>query len=242
MEIHGASAKNEFGKDACLMSEVIVTGRKVGADREFWAAIAHDRVLFQKVADFVKKEKAAFAQKQIDEWVKLYCKDGIEVDFSNLWIPNHQKGIDRLIVIPSGLKIQQALDNCAKHFSVLNCLHCNLDEIVIKNDRDPANGAYAIWVRNRVEADKELKNFSANDLEKKKIPGITLLERIQYERKYCEETGKHLDNITITLCSGSRDSAGLVPCVYWSVGEMRVLCYDPDDSDGDLRARSAVST
>jgi len=45
---------DEFGKDHGLIHEAVVTGRKAGAGREFWAQIAHDRTLFEKVVTFVR--------------------------------------------------------------------------------------------------------------------------------------------------------------------------------------------
>src|SRR3989344_4004711 len=50
---HGASREaDEFGKEHGLVHEVIVTGRKVGARKEFWSALAHDESLFRAVVDF----------------------------------------------------------------------------------------------------------------------------------------------------------------------------------------------
>ena len=46
-------ASEQFGKDLGLMHEVIVTGRKVGAGRDFWAALAHNEEMFKKVVDLV---------------------------------------------------------------------------------------------------------------------------------------------------------------------------------------------
>lgn len=46
---------DEFGKDLGLIHEVIVTGRKVGADRAFWAALAHDEDRFARVVALVKR-------------------------------------------------------------------------------------------------------------------------------------------------------------------------------------------
>ena len=43
----------DFGKDMGLIHEVIVTGRKVGAGREFWARLAHDESLFQSIVPLV---------------------------------------------------------------------------------------------------------------------------------------------------------------------------------------------
>jgi len=41
--------RNEFGKDHGLVHEVIVTGRKVGAEQGFYSALAHDEELFRRL-------------------------------------------------------------------------------------------------------------------------------------------------------------------------------------------------
>ena len=46
-------ATTQFGEDHGLLHEVVVTGRKVGAGKEFWAAIAHNEELFARVVAFV---------------------------------------------------------------------------------------------------------------------------------------------------------------------------------------------
>ncbi len=43
----------EFGKDHGLIHEAVVTGRKVGADREFWATLAHNEEKFHEVVELV---------------------------------------------------------------------------------------------------------------------------------------------------------------------------------------------
>ena len=42
-----------FGTDHGVMHELIVTGRSVGADREFYSKLAHDSALFRQVVNFV---------------------------------------------------------------------------------------------------------------------------------------------------------------------------------------------
>jgi len=44
---------SDFGKDHGLMHEVVVTGRRVGADEFFWSSLAHDSQLFSRVREFV---------------------------------------------------------------------------------------------------------------------------------------------------------------------------------------------
>jgi len=118
-----------------------------------------------------------------------------------------------------------------------------LDEAVSINDRSPSSGSYAIWLRDRVEADEEHKNKSANYLKSANISGITLLERLLFEFKYFRETGKHLDVQNWTLCSGSRYTGGGVPRVDWGPGSrgLWVYWYDPGFAFDFLRSREVVS-
>ncbi len=59
-------AAGDFGKDHGLMHEVIVTGRKVGAGKNFWKKLAHDEKLFTEVVGFVAQRSFA-AQKKANE-------------------------------------------------------------------------------------------------------------------------------------------------------------------------------
>lgn len=45
--------QSDFGKDVGLVHEMIVTGRKVGAASDFYAALAHDEALFRRVVEMV---------------------------------------------------------------------------------------------------------------------------------------------------------------------------------------------
>ncbi len=154
-------------------------------------------------------EKKGMVKEQIESWQEFYKNlFGIEID-PNLEIPENRKGFNRLIVVGEGLTLNQVYDVCKNHFEC-----CSSDEKVSHNDRE-SKKSYAIWVRQKVEADKELMDFSVNQLKEKGVKGITLLERMLYELKYFLETGRHLDRRSITLCAGSRYSDGHVPVVYW---------------------------
>jgi len=181
----------------------------------------------------------------ISEWQDFYQGLGIKVDFSNLQIPGKQQGFNRLIIVAEGMTPQFLYDKCKGLFLCGRWTDKSLDEVVT-SDRTAKNNSYAVWVRNRVEADEELKNLSANDLKKKSIPGITLEERLIYELKYFQETGEHLDIDHSTLCSGSRCSvtlspAAAVPNVGWGDGFLLVYYFYPDDAFPSLRARQVVS-
>ena len=178
----------------------------------------------------------------ISEWKEFYNDlFGIKVNFSNLQIPEKPKGFERLIIVAKGMTSQRLFDKCEELFSCWKWTDESLDKVV-NSVRAAENGDYAIWLRDRVEPDKELKNLSANKLKKRGISSITLEERLIYELKYFKETGRHLDISNITLCSGSCSSNGFVPGVCWYSDKLRVDWYYPGTHRYDsLRSRQAVS-
>lgn len=186
-------------------------------------------------------------KKELVDWQNFY-RDvfGIEVDLSNLHIPEKQEGFKRLIIMAQGIMPQLAYDKCEELFPCWKSSDESLDEIINFSfqARSTRNGSYAIWIRDRIEADEELKNISADDIESLNIPTLTLEERFIYELKYFKKTRKHLDIKNITLCSGSRYSDGYVPRVSCWHGRMDVDwgCSGSKPSFyGDLRARKVVS-
>lgn len=170
-------------------------------------------------------------------WKMFYKELWIECDFTNLIIPKRKKGFNRLIVVAQGMTPNRVYDLMKKLMPVRKFTD-NLDIIV--SDR-AATENYAIWVRDRAEADEELKDLSANDLKTKNIPGITFEERCLYEIKFFKETNKHLDTKNITLCSGSRLPYGHVPFVHLDVSEVRMHWDGPDYHYPNMRSRAVVS-
>ena len=200
----------------------------------------------KKLATEIKKiligpDKNQYAD-LIQDWQNFYHSLGINRDLSGIRIPDDPGGFDRVIIMAQGITPQAVFDLCQKEFKCWKWTDENLDE-VITSDRTTKDNAYAIKVRNVVEADEEFKNLSANQLKEQSIPGITLEERLIYEIKFFKETGKHLDIKNVTLCSGSRWDDGHVPRVYWLplYGRMRVHWCSPDRRDDFLRSRQAVS-
>ena len=178
---------------------------------------------------------------QLASWHVFLTKIfGIKIDIESLVIPEQQPGFDRLIVVPKGLTLNKVLKACRDEFEV-TCYTYDLNKFFTVNQRHSTK-TYAVWVRERVEADEELAAKPAKDLKKEKIPGITLLERLLYELKNFAEIGKHLDVDNITLCSGSRGPDESVPNVSWYVDEQR-LCIDWNDhsyQNSNLRSRAVV--
>ena len=178
----------------------------------------------------------------MEQWVALYKKYfDIDLDPSKIMIPAKKEGFNRLIIVAKGMKMQQVYDQLSKLFGCWKYTDKNLDDVVTHNDRE-ATESYAIWVRDGVEADKENKSKSANDLAKENHTGITLLERLLLELNHFYTTSEHLDIKNITLCTGSRDADGFVPCVYWFGGDkMYVFWCNPSNALVNLRSREVVS-
>ncbi len=128
-------------------------------------------------------------------------------------------------------KTSELLAECHALFPVWSCF---LDEKLDK-DFPPIKTRYKY--KKVIEADKELKSLSANNLKKQGIACITLRERLIMELQYFKETGGHLDIDNWTLCAGSRDSDGLVPHVDSHDGRLDISRYGPGLVRDSLRAR-----
>ncbi len=174
------------------------------------------------------------------DWGKFYLDIfGLEKDFSALAVPPHQASFDHLLVVAERMTPNRLFKACQKLFP---CWRYSEDLNLVESNRT-ADHDYAVWVCDRQEADEELKNLSANNLNDQDVSGITLEERLIYELKFFKETGKHLDVVNWTLCTGSRDSHGDVPSVHWARahGGMYVVWWGPTHRYEDLRTRAVVS-
>src|SRR3989338_8053612 len=92
----------------------------------------------------------ADVQSQLVSWQNLYHELGITVDISKLKIPASQPGFTRLILVPEGMTSNKAIALLKKKMSVWQYTE-NLDTITSVRDTQMA---YAIWVRDRQEADE----------------------------------------------------------------------------------------
>lgn len=223
-------------------------GREIVGSMSEWSGVLKD--LFRQIDDgsidlqqlqaFLEHKNPFELVDPITDWQNFYRDTfGLECNFSNLQLPTKQEGFDRLIIVAQGMTPQGIFGKCKELFPSWRWSSEDLDKIV-NSERTAENGAYAVWTRDQVEADEELKNLSANGLKERNIPGITLEERLLYELKYFREASKHLDVRNITLCAGSRYSDGLVPLVFWFSDLLKVGWYHPDNYDGLLRSRRAV--
>lgn len=227
-----------------------VPGNLLGMMADLFHKLQNGVVTPEQLEHFLKKENPfetiqehlSDAASQLCDWKVFYHEIfGVELDTS-FRLPPIRPGFNRLIIIAQGLTAQKIYDKCAEHFPCWKDTNRSLDEAVPNHDRTTQT-AYAIWVRDGVEADQEWKNHSANALKERGVHGITLTERLLYELKYFRETGKHLDLKNITLCAGSRDSDGRVPYVRWTFFGRKLYVHwcDPGFAHARLRAREVVS-
>lgn len=221
--------------------------REVVGSMSEWAGILKDlfrqfedgSLTLEQVKMFGKHQNPFEVLSSIQEWQGFYKKYfGMSADFSTVSIPEHRAGFDRLIIVAKGLTLNRVYNVCAEHFSCWRYAD-DLDEAIPTNDRT-AIQPYAVWFRDCREADEELKNLSADQLAEKRIPGITLLERMLYELKRWDETGEHLDLENVTLCTGSRGVDRGVPRACWRGGGFRVGWRCSSRSRSLLRSRAAV--
>lgn len=173
------------------------------------------------------------------EWEQFYLKHFQKAyEFSQLLIPDCPGENWRLLIIVD-LLLEQLYAKMKELFPCWRWTNDDLDKIVNWNERDAKNGAYAIWVRNGIEADEEYKNHSANKIKEMRIATETLGERMIHELKFFDETGEHLDIKNVTLCSGSRYSDGYVPRVDFDpcTGKVDVDWYYAGHANPFLRSR-----
>ena len=171
-------------------------------------------------------------------WNEFYKEIfGKKIDIPFVFVPEDKDYFDFPIII-IGIKIQELYDKCKELFSCRSLRDGDLDEMIISSRS--REQTYVVWIRDRIEADEELKGLSAKDLSKRNISGITLEERLILELNYFWRTGNHLDIKSITLCSGSCYIDGGVPGVYYWQGcnqELRIIWCHPEYQHFSVRSR-----
>ena len=181
------------------------------------------------------------ADEQVAGLGVMYEMLGWHLSTAGLMVPERRKGFDRLLVVDDMMTNNLGFEACEASFPSRRYVN-DLDIAIPTNERHPSkNGIYVVWFRDRVEADEELKDKSADDIVMMGLRTITLLERELFELVHFMETGKHLDIQNWTLCSGSRNSDGNVPNAGWCDGEFEVRRLSHDDQGLYLRSREAVT-
>lgn len=179
-------------------------------------------------------------------WEDRYLGIGIKKDFSSLRIPEQPECFTRLIVVVKELKISQLITKLKdKRMKIGTYSDSDLKSFdKVEDVVQRPDGDYAILVRDRQEADEELQNKSADDLQNEGLNTETLKERLLHGWAYYEETGKHLDEKHWTICAGSRHTHGSVPYVYCDpcYGRVDISWYGSGYQNSHERARQVVSS
>lgn len=160
------------------------------------------------------------AEEQLARMAKLYQElFGFTFDPAEIRVPKAPAGFNRLIVASDELQPNRIVQGLRRKMD-FETYGVDLDRETLRASyiKRP-KGTYAVWVRDRVYAD-EVRGRPARDLERDDMNCLTLEEYLLYEAIYFAFTeGKgRLNSNCITLCAGSRDSAGRVPWVMWDCG------------------------
>lgn len=177
------------------------------------------------------------------EWTRFYQQVfGITVDLSGVSIPADPGGFGWVLFVIKELTYNSVYEKCCDLFAS-SSFYGDLDSAINmeKEERTAGNGPYAVRFRNRVEADEENKNLSANILAERQTQNITLLEAMLMELWYYWRTGgSHLNFVNWVLCAGSRYHYGNIPYVRRRSDEFRVDYCHPGNARDLIRSRSAV--
>ena len=200
-------------------------------DHPFWIA-------FNEATKLLVPPTIDDTTRQIQFWSKSYKEHfGINLDLSGVKIPERKTGFNWLVIVSQEVSLNQVWEVCRKRFKCWKYTDSDLESVIQKSERGPTKATVMFWFRDRVEADEETKNLSADQQTE---PSITLIARCLLELKYFSETKKHLDISNWTLCAGSRYSGGGVPCAYWGVDGFGVSWNAAGDGYSNLRSRVAV--
>lgn len=181
---------------------------------------------------------------RIIDWGNHYESRGFEADFSNIIIPKYDDKVWRSVLMPAHqeLSLNATLAMARQNYAVTTYVQDDdLDEEIIHNARSRTIGSYVILVRIGMEPDPEYLDKSTNTADPFGMIGMNVRERLILGDKVFAETGKHVDAIGWTRCTGSRGFHGSVPDMFWSDDEVHVYWCYPDFSGARDGLREAVT-
>ena len=175
-------------------------------------------------------------------WPHFWRAFGFSYDHEALVLPEYREGFGWSIVTPpqADWPMSKLLHEvCERMFPTWQAYNDeDLDKITSPKEPTDTN---VVLARNRIEADEEHQNQSAQTIETTSLSTMTPRQRLVLEARYFLETSGHLDTNTMTICANSRYTDGCVPYVYWDDGRFSVGLVYPDDADGLWRVREVVS-
>jgi hypothetical protein len=214
-----------------------VPGKVLGMIADLAHKLRHGTLTPEELGLFLKREDPFERSNWFLEWMRFYKEVfGLSLDFSKIPVCKKREGFNWLFFMAPGLTANKIFDKCSEYFNVWRC----------RDDLDKEIGGgetwiYSFWLRDRIMADEENKNLSAQECRQKNIYGLNLNERMLLELWYYWKTAKHLDEDASTLCIRSHYLDGMIPSVGWGFDKMQVEGFRPDYSSIGLRARSFES-
>jgi hypothetical protein len=156
-------------------------------------------------------------ESQIKLWETFYKElFGMNEDFSQVSIPKHRPGFDRLIIVAHGVTLEMVCSVACSRFGLSTSLWRDIASFNKIECRDTKNGSYAILVRDDVDADRTHINRSIDYLKRENINGIMIIEYLFMALFRLGLDGTTLDCQTSTLCSGSCKINGDAVVLYFS--------------------------
>lgn len=188
------------------------------------------------------REQSLFSDNPITDWRLFYDRVfNCPLDTDQIEIPVMSLEFEWLIVVTAGLTIPYVIKVCEQFFPVTldGADEHQVDLFITQHDRLPYQ-SYAVWVRAGMEADRVHDGKSANQFDESGKKGMTLLERLLLGLYVYWKTGEHLDENTITICSGSRYVDGGVPIASWNrIGGLQITWHRLDQKWYTLACREA---
>ena len=207
---------------------------------QYW--IGHEKELASVLKNALLSKDFKSVDKKVADWVKFYHEVfGLELDPTEIELPVERDDFNWIVLVAKGLARNAVFDLCTKRFDRKTWRYYDdLNSAVTENDRQPTE-TYVIRVRDGIEADECHQNKSANTATKAGIQGMTNLERMLLELWYHWKMNDHLDQKSLTICSGSRYADGRVPSAHWLGGRFDVGHVDPGHARDSWRVRETVS-
>ncbi len=207
---------------------------------QYW--IGHEKELASVLKNALLSKDFKSVDKKVADWVKFYHEVfGLELDPTEIELPVERDDFNWIVLVAKGLARNVVFDLCTKRFDRKTWRYYDdLNSAVTENDRQPTE-TYVIRVRDGIEADECHQNKSANTATKAGIQGMTNLERMLLELWYHWKMNDHLDQKSLTICSGSRYAGGHVPSACWHGGKFGVSDVDPGSASGHWCVRETVS-
>lgn len=134
-------ADSEFGKEVGLVHKVIVTGRKVGADRNFWTTLADDVEMFKKVVDLIKLRPEFEVVVDYDRSFKEMIKAGeynyINNDITKSRFPVKGKGQKEVTLILFHFAWDMELEDVIREMDKEGCRPATIEELLALGEAHP---------------------------------------------------------------------------------------------------------